>query len=69
LILDNVDRDHRDREDSQAYNAEKYLPHSDHGSILITSPLASLQRLGSGVKVGTVAAEQARGILENNAGG
>jgi hypothetical protein len=37
--------------------------------ILITSRLAGLQRrLGSGVKVGTVSAEQARAILENNAG-
>ena len=63
-----MDRDHRDRDDSQAYNAEKYFPHADHGSILITSRLASLQRLGSGVKVGTVTAEQARAILENNAG-
>jgi hypothetical protein len=68
LLIDNVDRDHHDRGDSQAYNVQTYFPHADHGSILITSRLASLQRLGSGVKVGTVAAEQARAILENNAG-
>jgi hypothetical protein len=69
LLIDNVDRDHRDRDDLQAYNVQSYLPHADHGSILITSRLAGLQRLlGSGVKVGTVAAEQARAILENNAG-
>jgi hypothetical protein len=68
LIIDNVDRDHRDEDDLQAYDVKEYFPHADHGSILITSRLASLQRLGSGVKVGTVAAEQARAILENNAG-
>jgi hypothetical protein len=68
LILDNVDRDYHDRDDLQAYNVEKYFPNADHGSILITSRLASLQRLGSKVKVGTVAAEQARAILKNNAG-
>jgi hypothetical protein len=68
LLFDNVDRDHHDREDSQAYNVQQYFPHADHGSILITSRLTSLQRLGSGVKVGTVATEQARAILENNAG-
>jgi hypothetical protein len=69
LIIDNVDHDHRDREDTQAYSVQTYFPHADHGSILITSRLASLQRLlGFGVKVGTVAAEQARAILENNAG-
>jgi hypothetical protein len=68
LIIDNVDRDHQDRDDLQAYNVKKYFPDADHGSILITSRLSSLQRLDSGVKVGTVAAEQARAILENNAG-
>lgn len=68
LIIDNVDRDHLDKDDAQAYNVKRYFPDADHGSILITSRLASLQRLGSGVKVGAVAAEQARAILENNAG-
>ena len=68
LIIDNVDRDHDDKDDSQAYNVKEYFPSADHGSILITSRLASLQRHGSGVKVGTVATEQARAILENNAG-
>jgi hypothetical protein len=68
LIIDNVDRDHHDREDPQAYNVQTYFPHADHGSMLITSRLAGLQRrLCSGVKVGTVSAEQARAILENNA--
>ncbi|KAI1521500.1 NB-ARC domain containing protein, partial [Pyrenophora tritici-repentis] len=61
-------RDHHDQEDPQAYHVQAFFPHGDHGSILITSRLATLQRLGLGVKVGTVAAEQARAILENNAG-
>jgi hypothetical protein len=68
LIIDNIDRDPRDQADSQAYNVQTYFPHADHGSMLITSRLASLQRLGAGIKVGTLAAEQARAILENNAG-
>jgi hypothetical protein len=68
LLIDNVDRDHHDRGDSQAYNVQTFFPHADHGSILVTSRLATLQQLGLGVKVGTVAAEQARAILENNAG-
>lgn len=68
LIIDNVDRDHHDRDDTQAYDVKSYFPDADRGSVLITSRLANLQRLGSGVKVGTVAAEQARAILENNAG-
>lgn len=68
LIFDNVDRDYHDKDDSEAYNVKDYFPHADHGSILITSRLASLQKLGSGLKIETVTAEQARAILENNAG-
>jgi hypothetical protein len=68
LIIDNVDRDHHDRSDSQAYKVKEYFPHADHGSILITSRLAGLQTHGTGVKVGKVTTEQARAILENNAG-
>jgi hypothetical protein len=68
LVIDSVDRDHRDQGDVQAYDVQTYIPHADHGSMLITSRLASLQRLGFAVKVGTVAAEQARAILESNAG-
>jgi hypothetical protein len=68
LLIDNVDRDHRDQGDAQAYDVETYFPDADHGSMLITSRLAGLQRLGTGIKVGTVAGEQARVILENNAG-
>jgi hypothetical protein len=68
LLIDNADRDHRDEGDAQAYNVQAYFPDADHGSMLITSRLAGLQRLGTGVKVGTVAGEQARAILENNAG-
>jgi hypothetical protein len=68
LVIDNVDRDHHDRKDPQAYDVQAYFPLTDHGSILITSRLASLLRLGVGVKAGKVAAEQAHAILENNAG-
>jgi hypothetical protein len=72
LIIDNVDRDHRDPHDLQAYDVKEYFPHADHGSILITSRLhslgARLQTCGAGLKVGTVKAEQARAILENSTG-
>lgn len=69
LIIDNVNCDYYDcnGDDLQAYNVKDYFPHADHGSILITTRLASLLRLGSGVQVGIVAAEQARAILEINA--
>ncbi|PSN58931.1 hypothetical protein BS50DRAFT_316695, partial [Corynespora cassiicola Philippines] len=68
LIFDNIDRDFHNKDDSQAYDVKVYFPHADHGSILITSRLANLQRHGSGVRVGAVDTEQARAILENSAG-
>ncbi|KAF2266260.1 hypothetical protein CC78DRAFT_531667 [Lojkania enalia] len=68
VIFDNVDRDYHDKDDVQAFNVKTYFPSTDYGSILVTSRLASLQRLGSGLKVRTVDTEQAREILENNAG-
>jgi hypothetical protein len=68
LIIDNVDPDHQPRR-SPAYNVQTYFTHADHSLVLITSRLASLQPLlGLGIRVGTVATEQARAILENNAG-
>jgi hypothetical protein len=68
LIFDNVDRDHNDKDDSQAYDVKQFLPHTDHGSVLVTSRLASLRRYGLELKVGTLDAEQARAVLDNNAG-
>lgn len=68
LIFDNVDRDHHDKDDSQAYDVKEYFPPADRGSILITSRLTRLQEYGSGLRVGAVTAEQARAILENKAG-
>jgi hypothetical protein len=69
LIIDNVDRDHlhKDR-DPQAYDVKEYFPPADHGSILITSRLANLERLGYGKKLDEVDDEQAKAILESNAG-
>jgi hypothetical protein len=68
LIFDNVDCDFHSQYDPQAYNVKGYFPDRDHGSVLITSRLARLQRHGLGIKVGTVETEQARAILESNAG-
>ncbi|KAK4985799.1 hypothetical protein LTR50_005705 [Elasticomyces elasticus] len=69
LVVDNVDRDHLSKDkDPQAYHVEEYFPAADHGSILITSRLASLARYGEDLKVGKVDDKQAKAILENNAG-
>jgi hypothetical protein len=69
LIFDNVDRDYHDNDDEQAYKVTEYFPLADHGSILITSRLASLLPSSNPQhKVGIVDSEQARAILESNAG-
>jgi len=67
LIFDNVDRGHDKASDAQAYKVEDYFPTADHGSILITTRLASMRHLGSSFEVGVVGDEQARAILENAA--
>lgn len=69
LVIDNVDRDHRNKDkDAQAHDMQDFFPAADHGSILIASRLASLQRHGDGLKLGKLDDEQAKAILENNAG-
>ncbi|KIX05611.1 uncharacterized protein Z518_03583 [Rhinocladiella mackenziei CBS 650.93] len=70
LIIDNVEYDHCWNErDSEAYDLKEYLPQADHGSILITSRLETLTRIGSGsFKLEKVNDQQAIAIIENNAG-
>lgn len=67
IVIDNVDRDVKD-EDPQAYDVKEYFPEGYHGSIIITSRLASLARnLGDSLKVNKVNSEQAKEMLESNA--
>ena len=67
LIIDNVDRDHLHKDkDPQAYDVQDFFPEADHGSILITSRLAGHRYEDQ--KLDEVHAEQAKAILENNAG-
>ena len=70
LIIDNVDRDPFDIEqDPLAYDVKEYLPSADHGSILLTSRLASLTRYSNdNRKLHEVDENRALEILENNAG-
>ncbi|KAK3179070.1 hypothetical protein OEA41_001209 [Lepraria neglecta] len=52
VILNNLDRDYRgEREDSQAYDMESFLPATDHGSLLVTTRLPHLGGFGNGTKV------------------
>ncbi|CAI6337850.1 unnamed protein product [Periconia digitata] len=65
LIVDNVDRNYERREeDPDAYDIEAYLPNADHGSVLITTRLASLGQLDQRLEVKKVDTDQARAIFE-----
>ncbi|KAF2630604.1 TPR-like protein [Macroventuria anomochaeta] len=65
LIVDNVDRDDRRREeDTEAYDVGEYLPEADHGSVLITTRLSHLGQLGEQWEVKNVDKEQAQTIFK-----
>lgn len=63
IVFDNVDRDYQQGTDIDAYNVSKYIPEVDHGLILITTRLASLQQLGESLQLGTVDMSQAQAIF------
>lgn len=68
LIFDNVDRKYRPQEkdaDPEAYDVTKFFPGASHGSILITTRLASLEQLGDSQRLEGVDEKQARQILKN----
>ena len=69
LVIDNVDREFSvPSRDSEGFNVKEYFPTADHGSILITSRLASLWQLGTDKKLEPVDEAQGASILENSLG-
>lgn len=69
LIFDNVDRESGpSSEDPEAFDVEAYFLEADHGSILVTSRLASLWRLGPDLKLEPVDKVQGESILMNSFG-
>jgi hypothetical protein len=64
LVFDNVDREYEEGGDADAYDIIQYFPMADHGSILITTRLASLEQLGTVQHVGKVSRAQAGAILK-----
>jgi hypothetical protein len=64
LVLDNIDRSWQaSLEDPQAYNYPDFLPHADHGNILITTRLAQLQRPKASLHLGHVDDKLAEEII------
>lgn len=70
LIFDNVDREYAVPSKSpEAFDVKDYFPTADQGSILITSRLESLRKLGvHDLKLRPVDQTQGKIILENSTG-
>lgn len=69
LVFDNVDREFSaSSEDQEAFDVRNYFPEGDQGSILITSRLSSLWRLGTDMKLEPVDEIQGESILQNSFG-
>ena len=64
IIFDNVDRERGvDSADPNAYDITRYLPGADHGSVLITTQLASLKQLSSSQRLGRFSREQTEALF------
>jgi hypothetical protein len=69
LIFDNVDRDYSaEPQDVDAFDPETYFPAADHGSILITTRLSWLERLGHSHRLSKMTDDQGKSVLELSAG-
>ena len=69
IIFDNIDRDVRSsEEDTQAFKVISFLPSADHGSVLITTRLSSLSKMGQSTKVGSLQLDQAQELLSYHSG-
>jgi hypothetical protein len=65
LVIDNVDRDHTAKvKDPLAYDLKQYLPAADHGSMLVTSRLSSLEVPQNSLRLTGVNRDQGRAILK-----
>lgn len=69
MIVDNVDREYGlDADDAQAYDIAAFLPPADHGSVLITTRLASLGDIGPSTQIQRLDPQQALELLSDRSG-
>jgi hypothetical protein len=61
LIFDNIDKEPLDE---GGFDIVPYFPPKDHGSVLITTCLAPLSRLGRSKRVGRMSKEEAVSLLD-----
>jgi hypothetical protein len=70
IVIDNIDRDWRGKiKDDQAYDYYEFLPHADHGNILITTRLRRLQRPNASLHLGVVDDLLAKEMVETRVQG
>ena len=69
LVFDNVDLEWQSvPKDSQAYDFHDFLPWADHGSVLVTTRLARLQRPMASLQLRGVDDQLGKDIIEGRAG-
>jgi tetratricopeptide (TPR) repeat protein len=69
LIIDNVDQEFSGPgKDEQGFDPRDVMPEADHGSILFTTRLSTLQGIGGNFHLGRVNDIEAKEILERHAG-
>ncbi|KAK5705826.1 hypothetical protein LTR17_021337 [Elasticomyces elasticus] len=68
LVIDNVDLEYEGpSKDEQGYDPRGVIPDADHGSVLITTRLAEVERLGDSLRLGHVNDVEAKAILQSSA--
>ena len=66
LIFDNVDREYNQlKPDLNTYDVQKYFSGADHGAVLVTTRLATLEQLGDPQHLDRVDSNQAEAIFQS----
>lgn len=69
LIFDDVGEGRETYASDEAYNLTNYYRQPYHGSVLITTRLATLEQLGESWKLGKLVEEQMTAMFQNRSGG
>jgi hypothetical protein len=68
MVIDNIDRDWQGKtKDDQAYDYHEFLPHANHGNVLITTRLMRLQRPNASLHLGVADDQLAKAMVETRA--
>ncbi|KAK5010428.1 hypothetical protein LTR28_009983, partial [Elasticomyces elasticus] len=66
LIFDDVDQEYNPRNpDPNAHDVKQYLPSANHGAVLITTRLATLEQIGDSQQLGKADKKQSEAILRS----